>query len=730
MPKYAIKAPNGRTYQIDGPDGASDDEVRAEVLRQHPDAGGARQDATFLSTMGRAASNLPGDTVDTLKGLISLPGQAYTAVTHPVETGHALGDMASKAAEVLTGGLQTARNLSPPELRGSAPAFDTKEYDKFAEDNYNKYGTKQNIYQTIGDHPLGPALAAASVAVPALRAAGVTAKVSSAASAAAQALAAKAPGVAQRVETITHAGRRATAAAETMRTEATAQLAAERAAAEQEAKAASQEAAASAQRATRASTLADTSRTQGRTLEARRAQAAAGATPPEPAVGTSRHLTDIGNNVREPALAKETEINAAMRAADQKYRAAMEAVANERAANGVGVSDTPLAKALIKRSKEIVEPDPVKRPTVGAVPAGSAGAKLHEEVLQVLRPQAIGLTEKEAKAAAKAGIEVKTAPDGTLYRVVKPSLQNVDDFRRKLGKILDGTVEGYAGINHAEARELYNGVSNVISSYVKGASKPVQESWAAGKRALSPFERVRTGKAIVGTQDGTAVASVPAARIPGQIVAGGRDTVRQAASVAGDAPVNAAVRTQVQNALTGAKNADAAHALVKPGTTLGDIVAGDPALAAEVDAHIKALRTAEAAGTKATEFGRRASTATGRAKALDTAAGKATTAAERAKATAEKATVAARGYEQELADLELAKPKEVTAKYVDLLNRAHSAGRITDQQLRFGLKHAQRAEKDFGIEATRKKFMSTAAKTLGLSAATAAGVKVLHAAGD
>lgn len=39
MPTYAIQAPDGQTYQIDGPAGASDDQVRAQVLRQHPTAG-------------------------------------------------------------------------------------------------------------------------------------------------------------------------------------------------------------------------------------------------------------------------------------------------------------------------------------------------------------------------------------------------------------------------------------------------------------------------------------------------------------------------------------------------------------------------------------------------------------------------------------------------------------------------------------------------------------------
>jgi len=39
MTTYRIQAPDGNTYTIDGPDGASDADVRAAVLTQHPNAG-------------------------------------------------------------------------------------------------------------------------------------------------------------------------------------------------------------------------------------------------------------------------------------------------------------------------------------------------------------------------------------------------------------------------------------------------------------------------------------------------------------------------------------------------------------------------------------------------------------------------------------------------------------------------------------------------------------------
>lgn len=38
MPTYEIKAPNGQVYHIDGPDGASDGEIRAQVARQFPES--------------------------------------------------------------------------------------------------------------------------------------------------------------------------------------------------------------------------------------------------------------------------------------------------------------------------------------------------------------------------------------------------------------------------------------------------------------------------------------------------------------------------------------------------------------------------------------------------------------------------------------------------------------------------------------------------------------------
>lgn len=39
MPTYQIKAPDGNTYRIDGPEGATDDQIKERVMQQHPMAG-------------------------------------------------------------------------------------------------------------------------------------------------------------------------------------------------------------------------------------------------------------------------------------------------------------------------------------------------------------------------------------------------------------------------------------------------------------------------------------------------------------------------------------------------------------------------------------------------------------------------------------------------------------------------------------------------------------------
>lgn len=61
MPLYRITAPNGRTYQIEGPAGASDADVAQAVMSQYPEAGNAPPETTALGQVKEAFKGLaPG----------------------------------------------------------------------------------------------------------------------------------------------------------------------------------------------------------------------------------------------------------------------------------------------------------------------------------------------------------------------------------------------------------------------------------------------------------------------------------------------------------------------------------------------------------------------------------------------------------------------------------------------------------------------------------------------
>lgn len=379
------------------------------------------------------------------------------------------------------------------------------------------------------------------------------------------------------------------------------------------------------QRLQQAKTAAEATRTRQATLAATLAKrgetAQAASVPPKPRIGNRAQLSDIGDVVRTPAKANEVAINAQMKQADETYRTAMNQVAADRAAAGVGVSDAKAAQEQIKQSKAIVIPSAGTRPSVGFVPADSAGAKLHKMALEVLEPKRVSITKAEAFKLGNQGVEVGFA-GGQHYRIIKPDLAAVDNFRRFVGKVQNGKIEGYEAINAVEAKNMYGNLSKIIDEYVAGASAPVQANWKAGKAALEPFEKVKAGKTLVGTQKGTDVEMVPASAIPGRMVGGGRDTFQQTTAVAGPEATSQALRSTVQNKLLDASGnpvtAAKANELLAPGTELSDIVSRDPALSAEVRRYITQLQDAEMAGVRATEFGKRATTAQAASSAAQT----------------------------------------------------------------------------------------------------------------
>lgn len=149
---------------------------------------------------------------------------------------------------------------------------------------------------------------------------------------------------------------------------------------------------------------------------------------------------------QQKALADAQADVAARKTADATLRPRMEVAAAQKAAQGIGVSDTQEAKNLVANLQRRLRPnDPV------ATIPNADQAKSYQKVIDVLSP--------------KAGS--------------KPNLETVQNLRRELATAYDGDQTGYAAIPKATRKELVKALNNVENSYTEGLQKPVQENYEA-----------------------------------------------------------------------------------------------------------------------------------------------------------------------------------------------------------------------------------------------------------
>jgi hypothetical protein len=85
MPTYKIAAPDGKFYEIDGPSGATDEQVRAEVIRQNPHLAEqpAKRERTWMETGWEAFTNIPSSATNMAMGFVDVlrnPGTTLRAV--------------------------------------------------------------------------------------------------------------------------------------------------------------------------------------------------------------------------------------------------------------------------------------------------------------------------------------------------------------------------------------------------------------------------------------------------------------------------------------------------------------------------------------------------------------------------------------------------------------------------------------------------------------------------
>jgi hypothetical protein len=139
MPIYRIQAPNGLTYQIEGPEGASQEDVAMAVLAQNPEAGKPFKEASasfgdtavagLQSAVGSAKSTLQGfgaeaPGVETLGNLQKGLGQLYTPERQAEQARRAaLEKAATKSGSTLEEIKASAAGVTEAPIQATASAI-------------------------------------------------------------------------------------------------------------------------------------------------------------------------------------------------------------------------------------------------------------------------------------------------------------------------------------------------------------------------------------------------------------------------------------------------------------------------------------------------------------------------------------------------------------------------------------------------------------------------------
>lgn len=118
MATYRVQAPDGHTYRIEGPEGASDEQVIAAVLQQYPAARQAPKPSTER-TWTEAATDIGAGLVSGAGSLAQLPGQLYGLATGDMDN---VSTRAGEAIKRQAEGMKSAGLKGREELRRQAIA--------------------------------------------------------------------------------------------------------------------------------------------------------------------------------------------------------------------------------------------------------------------------------------------------------------------------------------------------------------------------------------------------------------------------------------------------------------------------------------------------------------------------------------------------------------------------------------------------------------------------------
>ena len=130
MPTYQMQAPDGRMYRIEGPPGATDDEVREAIIAQYPNlAESPEPEPTWRESLQRGAARIIPQAKEIITGIPEAIGNIPDAFR---------------------------QTFDPLNIAlGRSPAFQQETYTAIARAPAERYGTSERAKETIATDPLG-----------------------------------------------------------------------------------------------------------------------------------------------------------------------------------------------------------------------------------------------------------------------------------------------------------------------------------------------------------------------------------------------------------------------------------------------------------------------------------------------------------------------------------------------------------------------------------------------
>jgi len=184
MPIYEMTAPDGKTYQIEGPEGATDDQVRAAIMQQNPQLAVPTEPQFAQQPAAPAAPQPPQPSMGEqfMQGVTNIPqnivGAAETAGT--LATGATvapvlgLGNLLKQYAQELLSGNQIASEPAQTRIRQAAEAgFQAGTYQPQTQAGRQMTAAVGQALAPVGEAmlPLTPMMGGAPAALPSARAA-------------------------------------------------------------------------------------------------------------------------------------------------------------------------------------------------------------------------------------------------------------------------------------------------------------------------------------------------------------------------------------------------------------------------------------------------------------------------------------------------------------------------------------------------------------------------------